>query len=937
MAKIKIEGFDMGLFGGHLYLVFEDDSGREWVLRGGPEHNQGSPEYQENGYGKLLLQVNQPLSTSSDRRIDHHTNEPLSPQERGSREIDLNGRNAAEVWKIMCDFANLIHNQNFGYNPLIYVEGSVISYPTGQNGSGEHNSNSVIGSVLNFVGIDVNQWLPNVDPGIGGFFGRHMSFDFDYSFSAPNGDHIVNLGRGSQTITAGAGNQVIDGGRDWDLHDNEVDKIVFSGKWSDYDIVYLDASGNPTDKDNIHTISIMDLRSGSPNGTATIKNIELFEFKGGISGILSYRDLHNQSPTIKIESSTSILEAQNSTAPADIATLTGEDLNILDKVTLSLGGQDSYWFRLEGGKLKTKFPYAFDYEAWKAVLDPIYSQHGNGLSFTNWVSTFLSNTMPSPDASVRNAAVSALKATNGMYVANIIATDLKNMSSSFDYIVHVDDKYEGGFNIVASPSLTGRVSTPKSSTQSSIETKLISQYDNWATDVDWAVNTESLLQYSIDKRTGLLSIEPHEINYIDWANVAYSAWNLFISQSMTYSNWMRDIKDGHSSVNHNLVANYMLNAGYGIIVDAEWKGQIHTQTLITTYTSDITSEVNYGGIGIQNSGVTVLNGNEDWEIVYEHVNNTHSDLIVMYGDLSYSYQIVNSYGNRFFLTQTADSQIISFNGDTTNIFGDLTLKIKATSGNTVKYIDINIPGYTIKSEFHGGSGQDVVRGSTKDDFIFGHGGDDVFYWSSGNDYIYGGAGDDTYTVIDQNNGMYPASFQINLGAYGEPGVVSRYNLEAKTYLQSIENVIGSGMGDRIIGNEFANVIDGGAGFDYIVSGGGRDRLYGGKGDDTIVSGGDVELIDGGSGYDLAILSGHKDAWIFVPLASNGGELAFAATTGFNWVEIRSIETFQFDDGTFSAWQLMPQPSQSSLAFDELPDHDGILETVKPVSDYWMNA
>jgi Ca2+-binding RTX toxin-like protein len=61
-------------------------------------------------------------------------------------------------------------------------------------------------------------------------------------------------------------------------------------------------------------------------------------------------------------------------------------------------------------------------------------------------------------------------------------------------------------------------------------------------------------------------------------------------------------------------------------------------------------------------------------------------------------------------------------------------------------------------------------------------------------------------------------------------------------LVSIENVIGTGLGDNITGNAVSNVLDGGAGNDVLTGGDGNDTLIGGAGDDNL---------DGGLGTDVA--------------------------------------------------------------------------------------
>ena len=59
MSKISIEGTQVGSesegvfsLSGHLLLIYEDDGGNEYVVRGG---HDGSP-FDENGFGSLILE-----------------------------------------------------------------------------------------------------------------------------------------------------------------------------------------------------------------------------------------------------------------------------------------------------------------------------------------------------------------------------------------------------------------------------------------------------------------------------------------------------------------------------------------------------------------------------------------------------------------------------------------------------------------------------------------------------------------------------------------------------------------------------------------------------------------------------------------------------------------------------------------------------------------
>ena len=70
MAEIRIEGKPIsrptGNLAGHAYLVFVDDDGTEYVIRGGPD--QEHPVGPDGLFGNITMTVNTLLSTSLDAR-----------------------------------------------------------------------------------------------------------------------------------------------------------------------------------------------------------------------------------------------------------------------------------------------------------------------------------------------------------------------------------------------------------------------------------------------------------------------------------------------------------------------------------------------------------------------------------------------------------------------------------------------------------------------------------------------------------------------------------------------------------------------------------------------------------------------------------------------------------------------------------------------------
>ncbi len=138
MAEIRIEGFEV--FGnnpgdaGHLYLVYVDDKGEEYVIRGGKSIMTGVIE----------LEINRPIGDSEDERVEYINwkKVPVSPEDRGSIVLKLGGRDASAVWQQMVAYAQKIDDAKIGYNLF------------------GPNSNTVIAAILKHVGIDVKDYLP---------------------------------------------------------------------------------------------------------------------------------------------------------------------------------------------------------------------------------------------------------------------------------------------------------------------------------------------------------------------------------------------------------------------------------------------------------------------------------------------------------------------------------------------------------------------------------------------------------------------------------------------------------------------------------------------------------------------------------------------------------------------------------------------------------
>lgn len=194
-SKLVLAGLD------HLYLIFEDSVGQEFVIRGGPEEDNPFD------YGKIVTEVSIPIAESEDARGSD------TSVERGNRVLDLGERRAEDVWEIMKQQATNIHNAMIDYDAVITPQ----------------NSNSTIASVLNSIGIPVASNLPlNTKaedlPGVSNLLNLnttlygtptndlilgHVGNDI---LVGVEGDDNLNGNDGNDTVDGGPGNDILTGG-----------------------------------------------------------------------------------------------------------------------------------------------------------------------------------------------------------------------------------------------------------------------------------------------------------------------------------------------------------------------------------------------------------------------------------------------------------------------------------------------------------------------------------------------------------------------------------------------------------------------------------------------------------------------------------------------------------------------------------------------------
>jgi Ca2+-binding RTX toxin-like protein len=146
------------------------------------------------------------------------------------------------------------------------------------------------------------------------------------------------------------------------------------------------------------------------------------------------------------------------------------------------------------------------------------------------------------------------------------------------------------------------------------------------------------------------------------------------------------------------------------------------------------------------------------------------------------------------------------------------------------------------------NGADRIFGAGGNDLIFGLDGNDEIKGGGGADTFSGGGGTDTVNYTDSSAGV----FVDLLSGDGRKGTA-----EGDTFF-SIENVIGSGHDDDLVGNDGVNALQGLDGADTLKGFGGNDTLRGDNGNDILNGGAGADTMMGNFGNDTYIVDDHDD-------------------------------------------------------------------------------
>ncbi len=156
----------------------------------------------------------------------------------------------------------------------------------------------------------------------------------------------------------------------------------------------------------------------------------------------------------------------------------------------------------------------------------------------------------------------------------------------------------------------------------------------------------------------------------------------------------------------------------------------------------------------------------------------------------------------------------------------------------------------------GGSGDDILSGTTGNDTMNGGAGNDIIVTTQGIDHIDGGDGDDSVGVDHMD---WTSNITFNgQAATTSAGLTMADGLSIKNAEQL---VFLSGAGDdKLVGGAYDDYLNGGNGNDSLWGAGGDDRLYGGNGNDWLSGGDGKDSLNGGAGADTMIGGGGNDTY-----------------------------------------------------------------------------
>jgi Ca2+-binding RTX toxin-like protein len=246
----------------------------------------------------------------------------------------------------------------------------------------------------------------------------------------------------------------------------------------------------------------------------------------------------------------------------------------------------------------------------------------------------------------------------------------------------------------------------------------------------------------------------------------------------------------------------------------------------------------------------VLTGDADINAVGNEFNNTligNSGNNILDGRGGDNVMIGGAGSDTYYVDSEGDV-VDDESGDADAVISSISFDLQA-KGPSIEILELV---GTEDLEGYGNSLNNTIIGNSGNNFLDGRGGANL---------LIGGAGNDTYVINSVSDRIIETGPASDIDT-----VLSRVSYTLEDNLNNLILLPGSGpisgtgnaLDNTIIGNEFSNNLNGGAGNDYLDGGGtgSVDTMTGGSGDDTYIvdNSADVVIEAPGGGYDIVIAS-----------------------------------------------------------------------------------
>jgi len=209
--------------------------------------------------------------------------------------------------------------------------------------------------------------------------------------------------------------------------------------------------------------------------------------------------------------------------------------------------------------------------------------------------------------------------------------------------------------------------------------------------------------------------------------------------------------------------------------------------------------------------------------------------------------------------------------------------------------DNELKGLGGNDGLYGGAGADVLAGGAGHDLLMGGTGKDTIDGGDGNDIIFGSAAGSISQPTDPDHELPDIPVGLDLLAQGFSWVAARatgtrFDTETGTVAFRRVSLAGAdaspiwSYGGELYVESDGNVIDGGAGDDYIGAGTADDIVSGGTGDDDIMGMDGDDYLSGDAGDDLIKGDGPQgtDTAVFTPWDKHGDDILLGGA-GRDWL------------------------------------------------------